>query len=62
MRADLKGIKLLFETKTQSAKSSSQRGNERHITEVDGWMHSEEVKIADLVGEHLQTKEKINKS
>jgi len=26
--------------------------------ELDGRMHSEDAKIADLVGEHLQTKEK----
>jgi hypothetical protein len=27
--------------------------------EVDKWMHNRDVKIADLVGEHIQTKEKI---
>jgi hypothetical protein len=59
MRAKLKRIKLLFKTKTQPANNSSgQRRYERHSTKVDGRMYSGEVKIADLVREHLQTKEK----
>jgi hypothetical protein len=29
------------------------------MTEVDGRKHSGDVKIVDLIGEHLQTKEKI---
>jgi hypothetical protein len=35
-----------------------QRGVKRHYTVVGGWMHSRKAEIADLVGEHLQTKEK----
>jgi hypothetical protein len=59
MRADVKRIKLLFKTKTQPANSSSgQRGDEWHNTEVCERMHNEEVKIANLIGEHLQPKEK----
>jgi hypothetical protein len=59
MRANLKRIKLLFKVKTQpSSSDNSQGGDERQNTEVDGQMHSEEAKFADLVGEHLQTKEK----
>jgi hypothetical protein len=56
---DLKRRKLLFEAKTQPTNNSScQGGDERHIMKVDGRMHSRDAKIADLVGEHLQTKEK----
>jgi hypothetical protein len=59
MRADLWKIKLLFKTKTQPASSSSDHGrDERHNTKVDGRMYSEDAKIANLVGEHLKTKEK----
>jgi hypothetical protein len=54
MRAYLKRIKLLFKTKIQSTNSSSGEGeDERHITEVNGRMHSEYAKIVNLVGEHL---------
>jgi hypothetical protein len=57
MRADLKSIKLLFKAKTQPTNSNSSQGrDELHITEIDGQMHSEESKIADLVKEYLQTK------
>jgi len=43
--------------KKQPANSNSDHeGYERHNTEVDGRMHSGESKIADLIGEHLQTK------
>jgi hypothetical protein len=59
MRANLKRIKLLFKAKTQLTNSSNgQGGDEQHNTEVDKQMHSGEAKFADLVGEHLQTKEK----
>jgi hypothetical protein len=59
MRANLKRIKLLFKAKTQPANNSSaQRGDERHNTEVDGRMYSREIKVADLIEEYLQTKEK----
>jgi hypothetical protein len=60
MRADLKRIKLLFKTKTQPINNNSgQGGDECHNTEEDEWMHSGDAKIADMVGEHFQTKEKI---
>jgi hypothetical protein len=56
---DLKRRKLLFEAKTQPTNNSRcQGGDERHIMEVDGRMHSRNVKIANLVGKHLQAKEK----
>jgi hypothetical protein len=59
MRADLWSRKLTFKAKTQPANSSNgHRGDERHNTEIDGRIHSEEVEIADLVGKHLQIKEK----
>jgi len=59
MRANLWKRKLLFKGKTQPANSSSDHGgDERHNTEVNGRMHSEDAKIADMVGVHLQTKEK----
>jgi hypothetical protein len=59
MMTDLKRIKLLFKAKTQPANNiNGQRGDERHNTKVDGQMHSINTKITDLVGEHLQTKEK----
>jgi len=52
MRVDLWRIKLLFKAKTQPVNNSSGQGeDERHNTEVDGRMHSEDAKIADLVGE-----------
>jgi ribosomal protein L23 len=58
MRADLKKIKLLFKVKTQPVNSASgQGGDEQHSMEVGRRMHSEEAKIANLVGEHLQTNE-----
>jgi hypothetical protein len=38
--------------------SSGHRGDEQHNTKVDEDMHSREAKIIELVGEHLQTKEK----
>jgi hypothetical protein len=51
--------KLLFKAKTQLANNSNgHEGDERHNTEVDGRMYSGYTKIADLVGEYLQTKEK----
>lgn len=57
MMTDLKIRKFLFKAKTQLTNSSSgQRENEQHITEIDGRMHSENVKIVDLIGEHIQTK------
>jgi hypothetical protein len=58
MMIDLKKRKLLFKTKTQSANNNGQRGDVRHIMEVDRRMHSEDAKITNLVEEHLQTKEK----
>jgi hypothetical protein len=59
MRANLKRRKLLFKVKTQPTNNSSaQRGDERHNTEVDGWMHNREIKVADLIEEYLQIKEK----
>jgi hypothetical protein len=59
MRAYLKRRKLLFKIKTQPANNSSgQEGDDQHSTKVDGRMHNGEAKIADLVGEHLQIKEK----
>jgi hypothetical protein len=58
--ADLKKRKLLFKAKIQPANSSGgQRGDERHSTNVNGQMHSKEANIIHLIGEHLQTKEKI---
>lgn len=60
MRIDPKRRKLLFKAKTQSANNrSGQRGDERHSTEVDRWMHNGEAKIANLVRKHLQTKKKL---
>jgi len=57
MNADLKRRKLLFKVKTQLTNSSSgQRGDERYNTEIDGWMHSGDAEIVDLVGKYLQTK------
>ncbi len=54
MMTDLKRIKLLFKAKTQPANSNSGQGeNERHSTEVNERMHSEDVKIVDMVKEHL---------
>jgi hypothetical protein len=59
MMADLKRRTLLFKIKIQSANSSSGKGGDkRHNTKVDGRMHSGEAKIANLVEEYLQTKEK----
>jgi hypothetical protein len=61
MRTDLKRKKeLLFKAKIQPTNiSSGQKWNERHNTKVDGRMHNGDAKIVNLVGEHLQTKEKI---
>jgi hypothetical protein len=53
--AELKKIKLLFKAKNTTS-SSGYRGNKRHITDVDGQMHSGYAKIVDLIGEHIQTK------
>jgi hypothetical protein len=58
MRANLKRIKLLVKAKTQPINSSSGKGDERHNKEVDERMHRGDAKIADLIGKHLQTKEK----
>jgi hypothetical protein len=59
MWTDLNRRKFLFKTKTQSANSSNgQGGDGRHNTEVDIRMHNGDTKIVNLVGEHLQTKEK----
>jgi hypothetical protein len=59
MRTNLKRIKLLFKAKTQPANyNSGQGGDQWHDTEIDGQMYSGDTKIADLVGEHLQTKDK----
>jgi hypothetical protein len=50
MRSDLWRIKLLFKAKTQPANSSSDHeGYEWHNTEVDGRMHSEDVKIIIII-------------
>jgi len=58
MRVDLWRRLLSFKAKIQPANSNNgHKEDERHDTEVDGLMHSEEVKIVDLVGEHLQIKE-----
>jgi hypothetical protein len=60
MRTDLWRRKLLFKAKTQPANcSSNHRGDEQHNAEVDRRMHSGYAKSADLVGEHVQTKEKL---
>jgi hypothetical protein len=60
IRIDLQIRKLLFKAKTQPANNKSgQGGDERHITEVDGRMHSGDAKNSDLVEKHLKTKEKI---
>jgi hypothetical protein len=59
MRANLKRKKLLFKVKTQPTNSSSSQGeDERHNTNVNGWIHNGEAKITDLIREHLQTKKK----
>jgi hypothetical protein len=51
--------KTLIQSKNTIASNSSVQGvDEWHNTEVDGRMHSEEAKIADLVEEHQQTIEK----
>jgi hypothetical protein len=39
--------------------TSSHRGDKWHNTEVDRRMDSGDAKIVDLIGEYLQTKEKI---
>jgi hypothetical protein len=59
MRVDLNRRKLLFKIRTQQTNSSNGYGrDERHNTEVDGRMYRGDAKIANLVGKHLQTKEK----
>jgi len=59
MMVDLWRRNLLFTTKTHSTNSSSCHGGDKqHNKEVDGRMHSRDAKIAYLVREHLQTKEK----
>jgi hypothetical protein len=59
MRLDLKIKKFLFKAKIQSANSSSGKGEDRwHNIEADGRMHSRDAEIADMVEEHLQTKQK----
>jgi hypothetical protein len=59
MRINLWRGKLLFKAKTQLQNSSSGHGgDERHNMKVDERMHSGKAKIADVVGKHLQTKEK----
>jgi hypothetical protein len=59
MRASLKKRKLIFKEKTQPANNSSDQGrDERHSTDVNERMHRGDAKIADLVGKHLQTREK----
>jgi hypothetical protein len=51
-------IFFLFKAKTQPANNSSgHEGDERHNTKVDERMHSEDAKIVDIVGKHLQIKE-----
>jgi hypothetical protein len=58
MRADLWRRKLLFKAKRQLSKNNSDhRRDERHNTKVDERMHSEDAKIVDIVGKHLQIKE-----
>jgi hypothetical protein len=55
MKTDRKKRKLIFKVKTQATNSiSGQGGYERHNTEVDERMHSEETKITYLIGEHLK--------
>jgi hypothetical protein len=50
--------KLLFKAKLQVASSNDHVGNEWHNMDVDRQMCSREVKIVDLIGEHLRRKEK----
>jgi hypothetical protein len=51
---DLWRIKLLFKIKIQPENSSSGHGgDEQHNTDVDEQIHSGDVKIVDLVREHL---------
>jgi hypothetical protein len=51
MRANLKRKKkLLFKAKTQPTNSSSsQGGDERHNTDINGWIHNGDAKITDLI-------------
>jgi len=59
MEVDLQRRKLLFKAKTQPANNNNNQGEgEWHNTEVVRRMHIRDAKITDLVGEHLQTKEK----
>jgi hypothetical protein len=50
--------KTLIQSKNTNS-SNGQGRDERHNPKVKGWIHSRETKIADLVGEQLQIKEKI---
>jgi hypothetical protein len=43
----------------QTAAARSHGGDEQHNTEVDRRMHNGYAKSGDLVGEHVQTKEKL---
>ena len=59
MIEDLERIHLLFKTKNtnkQLANSNSNRGgDERHNTVEGEQTHSKDAKVANLIGEHLQT-------
>jgi hypothetical protein len=57
MMTDLNIIKLLFKAKLSNS-SNGQGRDKRYNTKIDGRMHSWDAKIADMVGKHLQTKEK----
>jgi hypothetical protein len=66
MRVDLKREKkkkkILFEVKTKLTNScNGHGGDERHIMKIDRRMHNRDVKIADLVGKHLQPKQKMRR-
>jgi hypothetical protein len=59
MRAYPKRRNLLFQSKNTNKQSvhshSGQREDEQYNIVEGGRMHSREVEVADLVGEHLQT-------
>ena len=59
MRANLERRNLLFKTKHKNkqliSSSNGQGGDEQHNLVEGGRAHSKNVKVADLVGEHLQT-------
>jgi len=62
MTTNLKRRTLLFKAKIQLANSSNGKGvDEWYNMKVNGQMHSEKVKNANLVREHLQTKEKTRR-